>query len=57
MKQVNVTSGWTFGKRIDTLIQLMSSYKGRCDKLMKGGELPMYVLKSTLEQDPFIDNA
>jgi hypothetical protein len=37
------TADWTFGQRIDTICEVMRLCKGRCDKLMKGGELVLYV--------------
>lgn len=43
-KLVEKTREWTFGQRIDTLVQVMHLFKGRCDKLMKGGEVLMYIV-------------
>jgi hypothetical protein len=42
-KIIDKTRTWTFGQRIDTLVEVMHNFKGRCDKLMKGGEVLLYV--------------
>lgn len=33
----------TFGERINALVRLFSSWKGRCEKLMMGGVMEEYV--------------
>ncbi|KAF2800304.1 hypothetical protein K505DRAFT_355866 [Melanomma pulvis-pyrius CBS 109.77] len=40
---IEPTREWSFGKRIGVLIEVMTSFKSRCNKLMKGGVLDHYI--------------
>ncbi|KAF2273060.1 uncharacterized protein EI97DRAFT_188424 [Westerdykella ornata] len=42
-KCIYKTKDWTFGTRIDWMVKLMRDFKSRCEKLIKGAELALYV--------------